>query len=323
MRILVTGGAGFIGSHTAEMLRNVGNEVFILDNFSTGKIENIFCGDEKSFRDRKLTVEECDINDLAGVSDIFHTFEPEAVIHLAAQSAISTAINDPAKDCMVNAVGTLNMLKASMQYGVKRFVFSSTSAVYGEYKKPVLFERGISESHPTAPSNPYGISKWMAESYIRLLFPNHVILRYGNVFGPRQVPIGENQVIPRMIKHFLYGDKFYIHGSGNQSRDFVYVDDVVRANLYALLAGSPGTYNIGSGKPVSINYIAQIIETIFAVPGYKWDHTPDEDPRYYIKLDNSAAVNSLSWLPKTSLAEGISRTVEWWQGKNDKSLHQS
>lgn len=305
MRVLVTGGAGFIGSHVWDLLWSQGHRSFILDNFSTGNKKNISKAQENGFL--------ClgDISDKADVDGIVGTLVPDAIIHLAAQAAISTSIEDPVRDLEINAKGTLNIIQAALKYGVKRFVFASTSAVYWDIGVAKI--NGTTEIDRLGPDTPYGISKLAAEQYVRTLFPESVILRFGNVYGPRQIPIGENQVITRMIKHLKYGEEFYIHGSGNQRRDFVYVQDVSQAVLLAL-TGECGTYNIATGESHSVNDIAKIIETYYGVKGYKWDHTDQEDPRKNVKLNVDLAERYLHWTPKVKLmTEGLLRTIGWWE----------
>lgn len=304
MRVLVTGGAGFIGSHVVDFLLNAGHTPTGIDDFSTGKHQNL----EKS---PGIEVFDIDVSNESLVDSCFLEVKPDIVIHLAAQAAISTSIENPARDLEVNGIGTLNVLKAAVEYGVKRFVFASTSAVYkhidyGGEKFPTR------ENTVTGPDTPYGISKLAAEGYVRTLFPNSIILRFGNVIGERQTPIGENQVLSRMIRHFKYGDKFYIHGSGNQKRDFVHVSDIVSAVL-ASMDGLPGTYNIATGEAHSVNEIAKIVEERYDVPGYKWEHTGEEDPRTYICLDVSLAKVGLNWQPKVKLEQAVNQTIDWWE----------
>lgn len=306
MKVLVTGGAGFVGSHTVELLKKCDCEVYILDDFSTGKMKNI----ESSLCER-VRVVDMDITQRGAIREAFRWFKPEAVIHLAAQSAITTSVENPARDVVVNILGTLSVLQASIEYKVSRFVFSSTSAVYRE--KKTLF-RELKEHDDLFPTSPYGISKLAAEFYIRTMFPSHVILRYANVYGPRQVPIGENQVIPRMIKHFKHGDKFYIHGSGNQERDFIYVEDVARANVDALY-GTPGVYNVATGHSFRVNDVAMMVAKYYEVPGYMWEHTKKEDPRGSVYMDASEARTGLGWSFKTPLQDGIVKTIDWWEAQ--------
>lgn len=306
MRVCITGGAGFVGSHTVELLKKCNSSVLILDDFSTGRMKNI-----TPFLSEHVRVENCDITLLPALLMAFKDFRPDAVIHLAAQSAITTSNENPVKDCCVNAIGTLNVLKAAREYHLTRFVFASTSAVYREKRS---FWKQLKEHDCLCPESPYGISKLAAEFYIRNQFPSHVILRYANIYGPRQVPIGENQVIPRIIRHFKFGDKFYIHGSGNQERDFIYVEDVARANIDALY-GTPGTYNIATGHSYSVNDIAGMLAKYYDIPRYKWEHTDKEDPRQSVCMDASFAREGLGWSFSTALPDGIAKTAEWWQGQ--------
>ena len=306
MKVIITGGSGFIGSHIAEMLVNSGNNVLAIDNFSTGKIENIAELLEKY--PGKMQVQEGDINILHFMNRIFNEYKPKYVVHLAAQAAITTAWDNPVKDIMVNAIGTLNVIQASKSVGVEKIIFSSTSAVYKETNAR------LRESSLTLPSNPYGISKLAAEYYLRCMFPASTILRFGNVYGERQVPIGENQLIPRMIKHFKYGDTFYIHGDGKQERDFVYVGDVAQAVVNALY-NKPGIYNVSSGLSFSVNDIAGIIEELYDIHGYKWDRTEQNDPRRKVCMDISEAYSGLSWKPIVHIKAGIKWTVDWWEAK--------
>ena len=313
MKILVTGGAGFIGSHIVDKLLEAKYTVLVLDNFSTGKMNNLERAIE--LHDGHFGIKHCDITDLNDLRKAMLDFQPIFVAHLAAQSAITTSVNSPAFDLMVNAGGMLNIVKASSEAGVRRIIFSSTSAVYQSANKKLV------EGHAIGPESPYGISKLAAELYLSTMFKDFVILRFGNVYGPRQVPIGENQVIPRMIRHFQYGDKFFIFGTGDQTRDFVYVEDVAHA-VSCALSGRKGTYNIASGKSVSINMIAGYLETLYDVPGYRWEHAPQRDEREKVQMDISAASQSLSWRPAFSIAQGLQKTVAWWKERdNDQSLH--
>jgi UDP-glucose 4-epimerase len=301
MKILCSGGGGFIGSHTVDYLVNRGHEVLVVDNFTTGRSENLrnFTGD----------ICTCDITDSGALEDCFKQFKPEAVLHLAAQSAISVALQYPDADLDCNAFGTLNMLKFAKQFGVKRFVFSSTSAVYDERAGFCA----LREKSPCNPSTPYGISKLAAEHYIRTMFPNHLILRYANIYGPRQRPLGENQVVARAFSHFIKGDKFFVHGHGNQKRDFVHVYDIIYANFLALIGNNVGTYNAASGRSVSVNHLLSTIAENYKVGFYKWEHTDRNDPRGDVYLNASKIRNEIGWRPYISLREGIHDTAAWWE----------
>lgn len=297
MKILITGGAGFIGSHTASMLAKRHHAVMVLDNFRTGSTENL--------KGVQCRINICDIIDLARLENAFYDFMPDVVIHLAAQSAITTSLKSPELDVKINVLGTLNVVSMCKKYNVKRLIFSSTSAVYREKPEPWF---SMKEYHPCQPSSPYGIDKLAAEHFIRSLFPNHVIFRYGNVYGPRQKPIGENQVVARALRHFLHGDDFSIVGSGDQKRDFTFVEDVAFANCEAVTHGH-GTYNLCSGKSHSVNYLLSLIEDYYEVRGYNWKHTHNEDPRGSVYLNN-ANVRREFGMFFTGLEKGIVKTIE-------------
>ena len=309
MRILITGASGFIGSNTADYLTARGHEVLGLDNFSTGKVENF-----KS--------EKCDILHAEEVMEHCLDFRPEAIVHLAAQPAISTSWNNPDWDAMVNVMGTLKMLRVAKTIKeVKKFVFASTSAVYANSKDE------LTELSATRPDSPYGVSKLAAEGYVRNLFPKgYVILRLGNVFGPRQVPIGENQVIPRAIKYLLYGDDFCIHGDGEQVRDFIYVKDVADAIEESCTREEIGTFNIGTGISQSVNSILTILANVYGrlmrefhnrdlyEHEIKWIHSDQNDDRR-CWLDVSQAIKHLEFECHYGWSEGLSETFDWWMKK--------
>lgn len=303
MRVLVTGGEGFIGSHVVERLLNDGYEVSILDNLSTGKFENI----QHLVAKHKMYRALCDIRNPFDVLDFFRITGPEIVFHLAAQASITTSLTDPYLDMQVNGLGTLNITRAAKQIGTRRIVFASTSAVYHS-EIPVCNEQGC-----TGPESPYGISKVAAENYLSL-FGQATILRLGNVYGPRQVPVGENQVIARMLQHLKHGDPFSIHGDGNQERDFVYVKDVAEAFVRAVNEHGCTIYNIASGSQHSVNTVADLVGDLWKKNSYtSWEHDSQDDPRKAVNLSVESAQNKLDWHAKTSLIEGLRETVRWWK----------
>jgi UDP-glucose 4-epimerase len=300
MKILCTGAAGFVGSHVVDLFLREGHQVLCLDDLSSGRRDNL---------PPKADFFEINISSWYDLVAEFVDFEPDVVVHLAAQPSICESFDNPVRDGYINVMGMLNIIRASMKIGVQRLVFSSTSAVYSE----LFSSLPLSEDFPRLPQSVYGISKLAAESYARLLMPeNSVVLRLGNVYGPRQIPLGENQVIPRMIHHFEKGDKFFIHGDGMQERDFVYVEDVAKACFLAV-TGKPGIYNISSGKSISVNSIATIIEKLYEVPGYLWQHDGQEDKRRKVELEIIRAREDLGWIPETDFETGLQKTVEWWK----------
>lgn len=303
MRVIVTGGCGFIGSHVVDLLITQGYEVMVIDNLSTGKSENL---NEKAIAVKGNLL---DFDGIGVTYSEFINFKPEAVLHIAAQASITVSEQAPAVDLRINAEGTLRILIAAFQLGVRRFVFASTSAVYQDSAK-----KKLSENSKLEPASPYGISKLAAEQYVRWIFPNtSVILRLGNVYGPRQVPIGDNQLIARMINHIKNHDPFYIFGDGKQERDFVYVEDAARAFL-AGINGKPGTYNISSGKPTSVNEAAESMAEMWGFPGYEWKHDLSrQEARRRVWLDVKKARDDLLWEAKKSLAMGIDETIRWWE----------
>jgi len=307
MKILITGAAGFIGSNSVDFLTRRYHKVLALDNFSTGKLENL--------SEFKGKVEPCDITDLKHLDQVFGDFRPKAVLHLAAQSAITTSILDPQKDLSVNALGTLNVLMMARKYNVSKFVFSSTSAVYGAGNR--FFSS--KESDCCIPNNPYGISKLSAENYIRTTFKDHVILRYANVYGQRQQPVGQNQVIARAFRHFLFGDDFTVNGNGDQKRDFVHVSDICNANFLALTGNFTGTFNIASGKSFSVNTVLSEIAEIYGVSAYQWLHNDNTDERGNVHISSRYTAKRIGWKAYISLKNGLELTKTWWDNvKTDK-----
>jgi len=307
MKIMITGAAGFIGSHTADLCQAKRNIVLAVDDYSTGRIDNLldFCAPGKN----GALVHE-DITDFSAMAKLFQKFEPDVVIHLAAQAAISTSIQDPMRDCTVNTMGTIHLATLCKARQI-RLVYSSTSAVYS----PLGFIGKYKEDHKCEPNSPYGISKLAAEHYIRTMLPtNHIILRYGNVYGPRQRPIGQNQVIARMLRHFLNGDEFYIFGDGEDKRDYIYVSDVAYANYLAATSSViSGTFNVGSGYSTTVNQLARNLNSMFDV-NYKWDHKEIDVPsRRNVCLNASKMRDTFGWSPSVGLAAGLHYTAEFWE----------
>jgi UDP-glucose 4-epimerase len=289
-----------------ELLAHKGNDILVLDDLSTGNVAWI---SDLIQHKTRVHFDLCDIRNKEHLRCALMAFQPEAICHLAAQPAISTSWMFPAQSAEINEIGTLNLIDSAKEFGARRIIFASTSAVYHESLHIPLHEYSTCEPH-----NPYGISKLAAEQYLRALFQTCLILRLGNVYGPRQFPVGHNQVVPLMFQHFLQYKQFYITGDGKQRRDFVFVSDVAEAFLAALY-GDPGTYNIASGHQTSVNELAALLEGLYGAQGYPWDRTKENDPRQEVNLDVSEAKVKLGWRAEHSLKDGLAITADWWNNR--------
>ena len=300
---LVTGGAGFIGSHLVDRLLELEYRVVIIDDLSGGKLKNL--NPAASFHHSDITQ--------PGASEVFQREQPDIVFHLAAQTSVSYSTRDPVKDSETNVTGTLRMLEASRRHGVEKFIYSSTGgALYGD---PQIDP--CPDDHPVLPLSPYGMSKYLGEQYLefyrRLYRLNYTSLRYGNVYGPRQDPHGEAGVIAIFSQAMLEGKQPEIFGDGDQERDFVCVDDVVEANVLAVQGGDGLAMNIGTGKKTSINRIFDLLKGII---GYRWEslHGPARlGDVYQISLHSGIAERELAWTAQVDLEEGLRRTVEYFR----------
>jgi UDP-glucose 4-epimerase len=305
MRALVTGGAGFIGSNIVDALLARGDEVTVLDDVSTGRRENL----EGAFASGAELVEG-DIRDAPAVARLLERLRPDVVFHLAAQIDVRRSIADAAFDARVNVEGTINLLEAARSIEGIRFVNTSTGgAIYGEGR--IL---PATEEHPVAPEAGYGQSKYAAEGYCELYSRLHgvstVSLRYGNVFGPRQDPLGEAGVIAIFCGRLLAGERPTIFGDGLQTRDYVYVGDIVEANLAAAASSIDGPVNIGRGVPVSV---VDLVAALSSTEGRDLD--PEFAPRRLgevqdIHLDAARARAELGWQARTGLEEGLALTLD-------------
>jgi UDP-glucose 4-epimerase len=306
MRTLVTGGAGFIGSNLVDGLLERGDEVTVVDNISTGRRENL-----TQALERGAELVEADIRDAEAMLELFARVKPEAVFHLAAQIDVRHSMADPAADARINVEGTINVLAASAEAGVRRFVNTSTGgAIYGEGQ--IL---PAPEDHPVAPLAPYGMSKFCAENYCSLFRRMHglstVSLRYGNVYGPRQDPLGEAGVIAIFCGKLLEGGRPTVFGDGLQTRDYDFVGDVVAANLVASGTDGPGPYNIGTGRETTV---IELVETLRELGGGV-EFEPNFEPERpgevrRIAIDPSRAREELGWEARTDLSEGLRITLD-------------
>jgi len=309
LKILVTGGAGFIGSNVVDAFLKAGNEVVIVDNLSTGFRRNV---------NEDAIFYEADIRDYEKLQDIFASEKPDIVDHHAAQIDVRKSVDYPAFDAETNILGSINLIKLSVEYKVKKFIYVSTGgAVYGE---PEFLP--VSEEHPINPICNYGISKHTVEHYLYLYKQldglNYTVLRYPNVYGPRQDPKGEAGVNAIFINQMLSGEIPRIFGDGEQLRDYVFVGDIVQVNFLALKKGNGGTYNIASGIATSVNDVFNEIKNIL---GFKNDaiYEPARKGEIYkIYLDASKARKELGWEPKTSFHQGLVKTIEWHRQIHDQ-----
>lgn len=303
MRILVTGGAGFIGSHIVDEYINAGHNVLIIDDLSTGKLKNI--NPKAEFH--KISI--CD----SDVENIFKEFRPDIVNHHAAQMDVRKSVSDPIFDANTNIIGMLNILENSKKYGIKKVVFSSTGgAIYGEQER-----FPADEEHPTRPLSPYGVSKLAGEKYLFYYKANfgvdYCILRYANVYGPRQDPHGEAGVVAIFIQKMLKKEQPVINGDGKQTRDFVFVQDVVNANIKALLFDRSEIFNIGTGKETDINFLFNELVKITKTDCKEIHGMAKHGEQRRSVIDYKKAKDLLGWAPQVSFKDGLAQTVEYFR----------
>jgi len=307
MKVLVTGGAGFIGSHVADGLLAAGHQVAILDNLHTGKRTNVPAG---------ATFHQADLRDQPRLAEIFAAERPDAISHQAALANVRESMSDPATYAQVNVVGTLHLLELARAHGVKKIVFASTGgATYGEGYSPDNSKLPFTEESKAQPKDNYGANKLSCEYHLDLYQQNYglqyVALRYPNVYGPRQDSKGEAGVIAIFAGAMLHNQPTKITGDGKQTRDFCFVGDIARANRLALESEATGIINVGTGIPTDINRVHQVLA---AVTGYT--QTPSYVPRpagevLATYLNSAKAKRVLGWEAEISLEEGLARTVAW------------
>ncbi len=303
-RILVTGGAGFIGSHVAEAFLAAGHEVAILDNFSTGEEKNL---------PAQAQVFRGDVTNRDYLNEVLQQFRPTVLNHHAAHIQVGNSVKDPHFDALHNIFGVLNLMEEAKLLGtVKKVIMASTGgAMYGD--QPVPFN----ESMLPQPLSPYGISKRSGEMYLYFYYAQYgiqfVALRYANVYGPRQNPHGESGVVSIFMEKILAGQEPVINGDGLNTRDYVYVGDVARANVLALQYDGVGEFNIGTGRELSTNEVFHAVVAALQVnvPEKHGPARPGEQIRS--ALDASKAIKELGWQPTMSFEEGIVQTAAFFQ----------
>jgi UDP-glucose 4-epimerase len=306
MTVIVTGGAGFIGSHIVDALVRERHNVLVVDNLTTGRLENLSPG---------ATLLNADIHDRAALEEIFQQHRPTFVVHHAAQTDVGRSMREPQYDTEVNIVGSINLIEQSVRFGVQKFLFASTSAVY-----PEQLHLPVDEEHLVRPLSPYGVSKFAVEQHLYL---NHressldyTVFRYGNVYGPRQNPSGESGVVAIFAHQMLSGIQPTIFGDGTKTRDYIHVHDVVKANLLALKGRGDGeVFNLGWGSEVRDIEVFETVRKSLRV---------DVEPRFAQKrpgetdricLDSTKARRLLEWMPEVSFESGVLSTVEAYKSR--------
>jgi len=300
MKIAITGGAGFIASHIADAYVSLGHEVFIIDNLSTGKLENI---------PSQATFIEMDVNDPA-LPELFMDEKFDIVNHHAAQMDVRVSVQDPSFDARINILGGLNVYESAFKSGVKKIIFASSGGtVYGDQE---YFP--ADEHHPTKPISPYGIAKLSNEQYLYYYAHVHglpfVAFRYANVYGPRQNPHGEAGVIAIFTQKLLRGEQPIINGDGLQTRDYVYVGDVVQANVLALQPQMIGAYNIGTAIETDVNTLFRHLRDLTGSQCEEQHAPAKQGEQLRSVLSHERIHAAFGWTPRMSLIEGLSKTVD-------------
>ena len=304
MKVLITGGAGFIGSHLVRLLQKKGEGVAVVDNFSTGLRENLPDG---------TAIYECDVTS-PELANVFETVRPDAVVHLAGQTTVHVSMADPELDATQNVIGSVHVLEQARHCGVKRVIFASTAASYGDVAEDHL---PIDEFEPLAPLSFYGLSKVTVERYLDLYHKayglDYVVLRFANVYGERQGDGGEGGVISIFTKRVASDEPITIYGDGKQTRDFVYAGDIARGIDAALRTHHANrAYNLSTQTETSLKELVAVLAKVSGkriVPRYEDARTGDI---YKSLLANGRARRSLGWEPQTSLEEGLRRTYEYF-----------
>ncbi|PAB57748.1 NAD-dependent epimerase/dehydratase family protein [Anaeromicrobium sediminis] len=309
MKVLITGGYGFIGSHVADRFYKEGHEVYIIDNLSTGKAENV----EVKHKFYKLGIED------KKCEEIFKVNKFHVVINLAAQVDVNMSLKNPRLDAQVNIMGLVNMLELSAKYGVKKFIFASSAAVYGDNETLPLTEKS-----KISPISPYGISKLIGEYYCikwnEIYGLNTIAFRFSNVYGPRQGVKGEAGVVSIFLKKLMKGDKLTVFGDGEQTRDYIYVEDVVDG-IYksTMVSNISGVYNLSTNTEKSLNDLLEVLKSLESIEEILYGEKRKGDI-LHSRLDNTRVKKDLNWRNIYSLEEGLSKTYEWYR-QNCKLNH--
>ena len=302
MRVLVTGGAGFIASHIVDELIKLNHHVCILDNLSSGNEKNI---------NQEATFYKCDLTEIDKLKLIFKVEQPEIVIHHAAQIDVQTSLSKPAFDAQNNIVGTINILECCREFGVRKIIYPSSAAVYGD---PMYLP--VDEDHAVNPISFYGISKHTPEHYIKIYAQlyglKYTIFRYANVYGIRQDPKGEGGVISIFVDKLLNSETPCIFGDGEQTRDFIYVKDIARANILALHKGDNELMNISTNKAITVNDLFKVMKEISETKVDVIHKAERRGDILHSYLDNKRAEVKLGWRVKFKIEDGIRETLQYY-----------
>jgi UDP-glucose 4-epimerase len=306
MNILVTGGAGFIGSHIVDQLLAKGHQVIIIDNLVTGQQDLI--------NPAAIFYQE-DITNAQKVEEIIQKHQIQVICHQAAQLDVRKSVQDPQYDATVNIIGTINLFEAARKNGVTKVVFASSGeAIYGD--TDIL---PTPETHPTDPISPYGIAKLVMEKYAHyyktIYNIDYTALRYSNVYGPRQNTQGEAGVIALFISKMLQNQQCYINGDGNNTRDFVYVQDVIEANIQAILGNLSGIYNIANSTQTNINQIFDILHQLTNTTITRQNREAKLGEQQHSCLSYDKIHQAIKWQPQTTLQQGLHQTVEYFKSR--------
>ncbi len=308
MKILVTGGAGFIASHVVDSYVQAGHSVTVIDDLSVGKQANL---------NPTAGFYQIDIRNQIELEKLIARLKPEVINHHAAQKFLRRSVEEPVEDAEINIIGSLNLINAAVKTGCRRFIFASTAAVYGDQSDQLPYR----EATLPLPISPYGTAKLAVEHYLASYYHNQALssisLRYANVYGPRQDAHGESGVVAIFTEQLLKNQKPKIFGSGQQTRDYIYIKDVVRANLLALESTFQGEVNISTETETSLLSVYKTLNELIGQPiEPAFNPAKKGDPTRLV-LAKSEAEKVLAWQPKTSLADGLKQTVDWFraQGK--------
>jgi UDP-glucose 4-epimerase len=305
LKVLVTGGAGFVGSHVCDRLDRDGHELVILDDLSTGRVAQL----HPAARFYQMELDSPWLEELVAIE------RPDAVVHLAAQASVRRSVADPIFDARVNVLGTIALLQAAVRHEVRRFLFSSTGgAIYGEATAVPT-----PEDYPPSPVSPYGASKLAAELMLTTFHTmsglSYAALRYANVYGPRQDPHGEAGVVAIFTRQLLAGNEAIVNGDGQQTRDFVYVADVAEANALALTSQAVGAFNVGTGTETSINEIFRLLQDLTGSRQVERHGPPKAGEQRRSAVDATRIGRELGWRPTTALRDGLAETVAYFRAE--------